>query len=78
MTSQQARSLRSCSACTALPTETRIIFVVDDDRHVREGIRRLPEADGHTVEDFETSEAFLEAYHRGREGCLLVDPAFRG
>jgi two-component system, chemotaxis family, CheB/CheR fusion protein len=52
---------------------TPVIFVVDDDSHVREGIRSLLEADGRTVEDFATCEEFLEAYHPGREGCLLVD-----
>ena len=55
-----------------------MIFVVDDDRHVREGIRSLLEADGRTVEDFATCEAFLEAYHSGREGCLLVDAYLPG
>jgi two-component system, chemotaxis family, CheB/CheR fusion protein len=60
------------------PTETPVIFVVDDDGHVREGIRSLLEADGRTVEDFATCEAFLEAYHPGREGCLLVDSYLPG
>ncbi|WAC29620.1 CheR family methyltransferase [Ancylobacter sp. SL191] len=58
---------------SAPSTATPIIFVVDDDRHVRDGIRGLLEAEGHVVEDFETCEAFLEAYTPGREGCLLVD-----
>jgi two-component system CheB/CheR fusion protein len=58
--------------------ETPVIFVVDDDRHVREGIRSLLEADGQTVEDFATCEAFLEAYRGGREGCLLVDAYLPG
>jgi two-component system CheB/CheR fusion protein len=55
-----------------------VIFVVDDDSHVREGIRSLLEADGRTVEDFATCEEFLEAYHPGREGCLLVDAYLPG
>jgi two-component system, chemotaxis family, CheB/CheR fusion protein len=57
---------------------TPVIFVVDDDSHVREGIRSLLEADGRTVEDFATCEEFLEAYHPGREGCLLVDAYLPG
>ena len=36
------------------------------------------EADGRTVEDFATCEAFLEAYHPGREACLLVDAYLPG
>ncbi|WP_341991921.1 CheR family methyltransferase [Azorhizobium sp. AG788] len=59
-------------------TARPIIYVVDDDRHVRDGIRALLEADGHLVEDFETCEAFLEAYRPGHEGCLLVDACLPG
>ena len=55
-----------------------VIFVVDDDSHVRDGLRKLLEAHGRTVEDYATCEAFLEAYHPGREGCLLIDAYLPG
>jgi two-component system CheB/CheR fusion protein len=55
-----------------------VIVVVDDDSHVRDGIREMFEADGQTVEDFATCEAFLEAYRPGREACLLVDAYLPG
>ncbi len=55
-----------------------VIFVIDDDNPIRETMRRLLEADGHVVEDFESSEAFLAAYRPGREGCLIVDAALPG
>jgi two-component system CheB/CheR fusion protein len=55
-----------------------VIFVVDDDNHIREGIRDLFEAEGRTVEDYATCEAFLEAYHPGREACLLIDAYLPG
>jgi two-component system CheB/CheR fusion protein len=55
-----------------------VIFVVDDDSHVREGIRSVLEEQGHTVEDYAACEAFLEAYHPGREGCLLIDAYLPG
>jgi two-component system CheB/CheR fusion protein len=57
----------------AQPAKSPVIFVVDDDKHVREGIRSLLEADGRSVEDFDNCESFLEAYRPGREACLLVD-----
>ena len=59
-------------------TEGPVIFVVDDDNQVCEGIRSLLETDGRTVEDFATCEAFLEAHRPGREGCLLVDAYLPG
>jgi two-component system CheB/CheR fusion protein len=55
------------------PADTPVIFVVDDDNHVREGIRGLLEKEGRAVEDFESCESFLDAYRTGREACLLVD-----
>jgi len=66
-----------------LPTEGsdnlgQVIFVVDDDSHIRDGLRKMLEADGRAVEDFATCEAFLEAYHPGREACLLVDAYLPG
>ena len=57
-----------------LPT----IFVVDDDSAVREAMRDLLQEDGRTVELYASSEAFLEAYRPGREGCLLVDARMPG
>jgi two-component system CheB/CheR fusion protein len=50
-----------------------VIFVVDDDAHVRNGIRAVLEDDGRLVEDYPTCEAFLEAYRPGGEACLLID-----
>ena len=58
--------------------EPPVIFVVDDDSHIREGIRAVLEEDGRTVEDYPTCEAFLEAYRPGREACLLIDAYLPG
>jgi two-component system CheB/CheR fusion protein len=55
-----------------------VIFVVDDDGHMRASMRRMLEADGRIVEDYATCEAFLDAYHPGREACLLVDAYLPG
>jgi two-component system CheB/CheR fusion protein len=55
-----------------------VIFVIDDDSHVREGIRAVLEDAGQTVEDYPTCEAFLEAYQPGRGGCLLIDAYLPG
>jgi two-component system, chemotaxis family, CheB/CheR fusion protein len=58
--------------------ETPVIFVVDDDSHIRELIRSVLEEAGWTVEDYAACEEFLEAYRPGREGCLLVDAYLPG
>ncbi len=54
------------------------IFVVDDDLTVREALRDLLEADGRTVEIYDSCEAFLDIYRPGRQGCLVVDARMPG
>jgi two-component system CheB/CheR fusion protein len=53
--------------------EHPVIFVVDDDRAVREAIRDALEYDGRSVQTYSTCEAFIEAYRPGHEACLLID-----
>jgi two-component system CheB/CheR fusion protein len=55
-----------------------VIFVVDDDSHVREAIRDVLQEDGRTVEAYAACETFLEAYRPGREACLLIDAYLPG
>lgn len=55
-----------------------VIFVVDDDSHIREAISGVLEKDGRTVEAFATCEAFLENYRPGGEECLLLDAYLPG
>jgi two-component system CheB/CheR fusion protein len=55
-----------------------VIFVVDDDHHVRAAIRAVLEDDGQTVEDYATCEAFLAAYRPGHDACLVIDAYLPG
>ena len=55
-----------------------VIYVVDDDSHIRATIRSVLEEDGRTVEDFADGEAFLKAYRPGRQACLLIDAYLPG
>jgi two-component system CheB/CheR fusion protein len=55
-----------------------VVFVVDDSRLVREGLRAALEDDGRTVQDHPSAEAFLAAYDPCVEGCLLVDAYLPG
>jgi len=66
---------------TDISESPQVIFVVDDDNHVRDAIRSVLEAEGMRVEDFATCEGFLDAWRPGRRGCLILDahlPAMGG
>jgi two-component system CheB/CheR fusion protein len=58
--------------------ETPVIYIVDDDRHVREAIRAVLEDAGRIVEEYATCEAFLDSYRHWGEGCLLIDAYLPG
>jgi two-component system CheB/CheR fusion protein len=55
-----------------------LIYVVDDDDSIRGAIRAVLEDDGRAVEDFDTCEAFLAAFHPGRAACLVIDAYLPG
>ncbi len=55
-----------------------VVYIVDDDRMVREEFRSVLEEEDRRVEIYDTSEAFLEAYQPGSESCLLVDVSLPG
>ena len=54
------------------------IFVVDDDRTIRELLVEALQGDDWQVETYGSCEAFLEAYRPERRGCLLVDAYLPG
>ena len=60
------------------PPGPPVIYVVDDDSHLRAAIRSVLEDDGRTVEDFGDCEAFLKAFQPEREACLLIDAYLPG
>ena len=62
----------------AATTDQAVIYVVDDEAHIRESIRSVLEDEGRTVEDFADAEAFLEAFHPAGPACLLLDAHLPG
>ena len=58
--------------------ELPVVYVVDDNADVRDGIRGVLEAEGLIVEDYDACEEFLNAYRPGREACLLIDAYLPG
>jgi len=51
----------------------KLVFVVDDDGAVRQGLRFMLRAAGYSVEAFASARSFLEDYDPRRGGCLLLD-----
>ena len=50
-----------------------LVYVVDHDIFVRTALRRMLEANGFRAEVFADGAAFLLAYHRQDNACLLAD-----
>ncbi|MEC9361806.1 MAG: response regulator transcription factor [Sinimarinibacterium flocculans] len=54
------------------------VFVVDDEKSVRDSIRWLLESIRLTVRTFESAEQFLEEFSADRGGCLVLDVRMPG
>lgn len=50
-----------------------IVYIVDDDGSVREGLQMLLKSAGHNVAAFADAESFLEQYQPGIPACLILD-----
>lgn len=61
----------------SVPGQT-VIFVVDDDSHIRDGMRSMLEGGSRIVKTYATGEAFFDGYRPGSGGCLLVDAYLPG
>jgi two-component system, chemotaxis family, CheB/CheR fusion protein len=60
-------------------TAPAAIYVVDDDRHIREMMQRILEKEGFVVETYGSCEDFVAAYKPGgRAACLLIDAYLPG
>lgn len=55
-----------------------VVFVVDDDLEVRDGLNNLLHSIGLDVECFDTTDAFLSHRRPDRESCLLLDVRLPG
>jgi FixJ family two-component response regulator len=61
-----------------MTSESPIVFVVDDDRSVRDGLRRLITSVGLAAEVFPSAQAFLRARRPDAPGCLVLDVRLPG
>ncbi len=60
------------------PIDPQLVFIVDDDPHIRDGLRGLLEETGRTVETYPSCESFLAAHRPGQGACLLIDAYLPG
>lgn len=68
----------SSSGCLEGGASRPAVFVVEDEEALREAMCELFQGEGWTVEAYPSGEAFLAAYHQGREGCLVLDVRMPG
>lgn len=61
-----------------LPPAKPTIFIVDDDRQMRDSLAALLEALGYSVQCFAEGRAFLKTYRGDQPGCLLLDVRMPG
>jgi two-component system CheB/CheR fusion protein len=61
-----------------LPAKIETIFVVDDNRDVREAMRIVLTQAGYQVRTSADALSFLESYRPGDTGCLVVDVRMPG
>jgi FixJ family two-component response regulator len=61
-----------------LPESKAIVFVVDDDLSVRQGLERLLRAVGWKVETFASAQEFLAHRKENIASCLVLDAGLPG
>jgi two-component system CheB/CheR fusion protein len=66
------------SAAAPLGRPAPTVWIVDDDDAIRATLRDVLEAEGVSVFDFPSCEAFLSAHVPGGESCLLLDAYLPG
>lgn len=54
-----------------------LVFIVDDDAAVRDGLSMLCESSGLNAECYDSAESFLDAYRPDQPGCLVLDVRMR-
>lgn len=54
------------------------VFIIDDDREVREALQLLMESVGLNVTSFDSANAYLEQFDAARPGCIILDVRMPG
>jgi FixJ family two-component response regulator len=59
-------------------TDSKRVFLVDDDPSARTGLARLLRTAGYDVRPFASGDEFLENLGPGTQGCLVLDARMPG
>lgn len=55
-----------------------LIYVVDDDRAIRDGVKSILDDEGFSVSCFASAEAFLASYEPDRQASIVIDAGLPG
>jgi FixJ family two-component response regulator len=70
----EARTISSLMALvSAMQEEQPVVYVIDDDVSVREGVADLLRSVGHTVHSFNSARDFLDSKLADSPGCIVLD-----
>ena len=58
--------------------EQAVVYVIDDDESVREGVADLLRSVGHTVQAFRSAQDFLDSERHDAPGCIVLDVRLPG
>jgi FixJ family two-component response regulator len=58
--------------------EQPVVYVIDDDESVREGVADLLRSVGHTVQSFVSAQEFLDSTRPDAPGCIVLDVRLPG
>lgn len=54
-------------------SEEQVVYIVDDDADVRDSLAILMDTVGQPFKEYGSAHGFLDDYHQGMRGCLVVD-----
>ena len=58
--------------------EQQVVYIIDDDESLREGVADLLRSVGHTVHSFGSAREFLDSTRPDAPGCILLDVRLPG
>jgi FixJ family two-component response regulator len=61
-----------------MKAEQPVIYVIDDDESVREGVTDLLRSVGHMVQSFVSAQEFLDSTRLDAPGCIVMDVRLPG